>query len=179
MKPYAANTIAIYYAENIAAGANTVHVSVSNSTSLRFAILEYAGLATSGSLDLIATGQGDSTTPKSGSVSPSTSGEFALGIIMTARPRNLYGRNRIQGEELVPAAPNAKMVVEDLIRSASESVAASATLGAANNWAAGMATFKGASSGSGTTTAGNLSATPGSAVSRLFRSERPTRKRSN
>src|SRR5262249_33964053 len=45
-------TLGLYYAENVAGGPNTVTVSdtLAGGT-LRFAILEYAGVATSGSLD--------------------------------------------------------------------------------------------------------------------------------
>jgi hypothetical protein len=49
-------------AENIAAGANTITVSDTVSGTLRFAILEYAGVATANSLDVIASSQG--TTPR-------------------------------------------------------------------------------------------------------------------
>jgi YD repeat-containing protein len=45
------NTLAIYYAENIGSGANTVTVADSISGTLRFAILEYSGVATSSSLE--------------------------------------------------------------------------------------------------------------------------------
>src|SRR5436309_2089955 len=44
-------TNAIYYAENIKGGANTITASMTVSGPLRFAILEYSGVATSNSLD--------------------------------------------------------------------------------------------------------------------------------
>src|SRR6266403_4715199 len=55
-------TLAIYYAENIKAGANTVTVSETVSGPLRFTITEYSGVATANSLDgtAIATGGGAS-----------------------------------------------------------------------------------------------------------------------
>jgi len=60
-------TVAIFYAENIAAGANTVTVSDSISGgTLRFAILEYAGVATVNSLDVTAAATGNSVSPNSG-----------------------------------------------------------------------------------------------------------------
>ena len=136
------NTVAIYYAENVAGGANTVHVSDNSSASLRFAILEYRGVATSGSLDLTATGQGKSSTPKSGSVVTSQGGELVLGIMMTADPENYTAGAGYKAEELVPANPNAKLVIEDEVQSSAGTAAISATLGATNNWAAGSATFK-------------------------------------
>ncbi len=42
------DTLAIFYAENIAAGANTVTVSVSSADTLRFAILEFWGISSLG-----------------------------------------------------------------------------------------------------------------------------------
>src|SRR2546422_619320 len=63
------DTFGIFYAENVAGGANTVTVSesISNNT-LRFAILEYSGLATTNSLDLPATlaAQGNGTSATNG-----------------------------------------------------------------------------------------------------------------
>src|SRR6267142_6461731 len=44
------HTTAIYYAENISGGANTVTVANSRSGTLRFAIAEYSGIATANSL---------------------------------------------------------------------------------------------------------------------------------
>lgn len=158
------NTIAIYYAENIAGGTNTVHVSDSHSATLRFAILEYAGVASANSLDLTAAGEGNTTTPKSGTVVTAASGDLALGIIMTADVDSYSAGAGFKVEEIVPAAPNARLLVEDQIQSGAGTAAASATLGKADNWAAGLATFKPATRGSGTASAGNLTATPGSAV---------------
>jgi hypothetical protein len=48
------DTLAVFYAENIAGGANTITVSDTISATLRFAILEYSGVARSNSLDLTA-----------------------------------------------------------------------------------------------------------------------------
>jgi len=48
------NSIGIYYAENIAGGANAIRVSDTATASLRIAILEYSGVATLGSLDAVA-----------------------------------------------------------------------------------------------------------------------------
>ena len=51
-------TLAIFYAENISGGANTIQVSDSQSGTLRLAILEYSGVATTNSLDVTAAAQG-------------------------------------------------------------------------------------------------------------------------
>ena len=58
------DTIGMFYAEKIAGGENTVTVSDTTMGTLRVAILEYSGIATSGSLDVVAfTAQGNSATP--------------------------------------------------------------------------------------------------------------------
>ena len=56
-------TSAIYYAENIAGGANTITVTMTVSGPLRFAILEYSGVATSNSLDAGVAASATSTSP--------------------------------------------------------------------------------------------------------------------
>lgn len=50
----------------VAGGANTITVSDTAASTLRFAILEYSGVATSGSLEAAAVMQGDSASPSSG-----------------------------------------------------------------------------------------------------------------
>ena len=61
----AGDTLAIFYAEGIKSGFNTVTVadSISGAT-LRFAILEYSGLASANSLEAGAAAQGTSASPE-------------------------------------------------------------------------------------------------------------------
>ena len=136
------NTVGIYYAENIGGGANTVKVMVTSSTTLRFAILEYSGVATSGSLDVTATAQGSGTAANSGNAVTTASGDLLLGTIMTGDPENYTAGSGYKIEASVPALPNTKLMVEDQIQGSSGTASASATLGASNSWAAGLAAFK-------------------------------------
>src|SRR3981081_3374135 len=46
------DTLAVFYAENIAGGANTITVSDTASATLRLAIFEYSGVSTANSLDV-------------------------------------------------------------------------------------------------------------------------------
>jgi len=55
--------VGIYYAENIAGGAYAVTVSDTILGTLRFAVLEYSGVATSNSLDVTAAAEGTSSAP--------------------------------------------------------------------------------------------------------------------
>jgi hypothetical protein len=149
------DTVAIYYAENIAGGPNTVTVTDSISNTLRFAILEYSGVATSGSLDVAAAAQGQSGSPDSGSVTTTANGDLLLGTIMTGEPETFSAGSGYKIEESVPAEPYSKLIAEDQIQEAAGGSSASALIGANDNWAALLAAFKPAASG-GETTAPNI-----------------------
>src|SRR4029077_1774500 len=163
------NTIGIFYAENIAGGANTVTVSDTIADTLRIVILEYSGVATSGSLDTgaVAVTQGNSASPNSGRVVTTANGDVLLGRIMTGSTATYTAGSGYQIEETVPAKPNTKMIVEDQIQAASGTGSAGATLAAADLWAAGVAAFKSAGVGGGTapaiTSANNTTFTVGTA----------------
>jgi hypothetical protein len=142
------DTVAIYYAENIGGGANTIQVSDTDSATLRFAILEYSGVVTSGSLDVAAAAQGNSAFPNSGSVTTTANGDLLLGAIMTADAETFTAGSGYRIEESVPAEPNTKLIAEDQTQATAGASSASASLGAADFWAAGLAAFKAAASGS-------------------------------
>jgi hypothetical protein len=163
------DTLAIFYAENIAGGANTVTVSDGTSATLQFTILEYSGVATSGSFDAAAVTEGNSASPNSGSVATAVNGELLLGAIMTADFEMYTAGSGYRIEESVPAQPGTKLITEDQMQAAAGPSVASATLGATNAWAAGIATFKPVGSGGGTapaiTSAGSTTFTAGAAGS--------------
>ena len=140
-----ANTIGIFYAENILGGANTITVSDTISGTLRFAILEYSGVTTANSLDATVVAQGTSAAPSSGSLTTSLSGDLLLGEIITADAETFTATTSYKIEEFVPAEPNAKLIAEDQILASVGSAAATATLGASDPWAAALAAFKSAS----------------------------------
>jgi hypothetical protein len=141
-------TLGIYYAENIAAGSNNVTVSDTNSAALRFAILEYSGIATSSSLDGIPTGAyGTSATPASANMTTISNGDLILGNISTANPNSYTPGTGFTGEQYVPALPNTKLLAEDMIQPGAGVVASSATINASDQWAATVAAFRAASAG--------------------------------
>ena len=143
-------SLAIYYAENVAAGANTVTVSDTISGTLRFAILEYSGVATSSSFDVGAAAQGHSAAPSSGNATTTANGDLLLGAIFTGNPNTFTAGTGYTIEERVPAAPNSKLASQDQIQSAAGSVSSSATLGTADDWGAVLAAFKPAAGSGGT-----------------------------
>jgi len=136
------NTVAIFYAENISAGANTVTVSDTITATLRIIILEYTGVATANSLDVTAAAQGSSTSPNSGNLTTSSSGELLLGAVVTADSASFTAGSQFVIRTHVPSEPNTKLIAEDQIQSVAGSAAATASLGASDPWGAVLATFK-------------------------------------
>src|SRR5271155_852089 len=160
------DTLAIFYAENIAAGANTVTISVSSADTLRFAILEFSGVATSGSVDQAIASQGSNASPNSGSITTTANGDLLLGAILTADGETFTAGSGFQILESVPAAPNTKLLAEYQIQGMSGSTSASATLSSADPWSAAIAAFKAGTGGTSApkiTSANNATFTVGSA----------------
>jgi RHS repeat-associated protein len=139
------DTLAIFYAENIAGGANTITVTDTTPATLRIAILEYSGVATSNSLDVTATATGTSVSPNSGSATTTANGELLVGMIMAGSAATFTAGSGYTTEEAVPAEPNTKLMVEDQIQAAAGTASANASLATSDDWAAALATFKAAS----------------------------------
>ena len=135
-------TVAIFYAEDIAAGTNTVTVSDSiNGGTLRFAIFEYSGVATGSSLDVTAAAQGTSATPNSGSAATTAADDLVIGAISTSDAATFTAGSGYVIQERVPAT-STKLVVEDRRQATAGAVSASATLSVSRIWGAVMAAFK-------------------------------------
>src|SRR5258708_20476984 len=79
-------------------------------------MLEYSGVATSNSLDATAVTQGNSTSPNSGSLSPTANGDLLLGAIVTQNPAAFTAGSGYTIEEFAPAEPNTKLIAEDQIQ---------------------------------------------------------------
>jgi len=145
----AGDTLAIFYAENIKAGANTITVASSIATTLRFAILEYAGVALMNSLDGSAATQGTSATPTSGPVTTTAAGDLLLAAIASANGRTFTAGGGYVIQDRVPAAPNTKLVAEHQIQAAAGTASATAALSASDNWGAALAAFRPAGNNGG------------------------------
>ena len=142
-------TLAIYYAENVKGGANTLTVSDTVSGPFRFAILEYSGIATSNSLDVTAAATGTSTSPNSGNLTTTASGDLLLGAIATTNAAVFTAASGYTIADSVPAEPNTKVVTEDQIQAASGAASTSATLAGPDIWGAVSGAFKAATGGGG------------------------------
>src|SRR5436309_2425334 len=138
-------TLGIFYAENIASGANTITVSDTITGTMRYAILEYSGVAMANSLDGAAVaGQGTDASPKSGILMTTANGDLVLGETSTANPASFTAGSGYLARDFVPAEPNTKLLVEDQIQAVSGNISANASLGASDNWGAAVAAFKSA-----------------------------------
>src|SRR6266851_4998488 len=135
------DALGIFYAENIASGANQVTVSDTISGTMRIGILEYSGVASSSSLDAAIAGQGSSNAPLSGSITTSTNGDLLLGAVLTGNGAVFTAGSGYLIEERVPAEPGTKLIVEDQVQPASGATSASVSLGAADNWGAAVLAF--------------------------------------
>jgi len=138
----AGDTLALFYAENIRSGANTVSVVAASSATLRLAIFEYSGVALANSLDAIAATQGSGAAPNSGNATTTAPGELAIGAVATANGRTVSAGSGYVIDELVPTAPNTKLLVEHQLKSIAGTVAATASLNAADAWGSVLATFR-------------------------------------
>jgi hypothetical protein len=136
------NTLAIFYAENVRSGANTVTVSDTASGTLRFAILEFTGVATANSLDVTVAAQGTSTSPNCGNVTTTANGDLLLGAIATADAASFTTPSGVEIMEHVPAEPNTKLIADYQIQSAAGSTSATASLAASDPWGVVLAAFK-------------------------------------
>ena len=136
------DTLALYYAPTIAGGPNTVTVSDTIQGTLRFALLEYAGIAASSPLDVTAAAQGSGTNPSSGSVATTGNGDLLLGAIATANSPGFAAGSGYTIEGSVPAPPGTKLIAEDAVQAVAGPAALTATLLASDSWAAVLAAFR-------------------------------------
>ena len=99
------DTLAIFYAENIIGGANTVTVSDTiSAATLRFAILEYSGVARASSLEGASAAQGTNGSPASGTVTTTTGGDLLFGAVMSGNGQTFTAGGRYYNSDLVRCA---------------------------------------------------------------------------
>ena len=140
-----ADTIGIFYAENIAGGANTVTVSDNIAAgTLRFSILEYSGVALTNSIDASTATEGTGATPATANAPTSWGADLLLSEIVTANAATYTAGSGYKIEDFVPSEPNSKMMDEDQIQAAAGNASANATIGASDSWGAAFAAFKSA-----------------------------------
>ncbi len=131
----------IYYAKNIAAGANTVTVTFSQAAAVPdIRVLEYSGLDAVTPLDATAGAAGNSAAASSGNATTTKANELIFGAGMTARHFNSAGTGFTSRIITTPDGD----IAEDQIVGSTGSYSATAPL-ASGNWVMQMATFAAAS----------------------------------
>ncbi len=136
------NTVAIFYAENIRAGSNTVTVGVPTSASIRIAIFEYAGVARTNALDVTASRSGSGASPDSGTATTTAAGGLVVGVFSTGSGRTFTGGSGYTIRETVQAAPSTRLMVQDATQIAAGPVSAGATLDSSDLWGSVLVAFK-------------------------------------
>ncbi len=151
--------LSVYYAENIAAGANTVSVVFTGGIAMRLAIFEYSGLATSGSLDRIAGNSGSSTnTGTSGNVTTTAANELAFGAVGVDVLQNFAAGTNWRLEQCQNTCGAGYLATEDQPLSSTQTVASTwGTFSGSPFWSAIIATFKKAPSAATSTISGTIS----------------------
>jgi hypothetical protein len=135
---------AILYATNIRGGSNTVSIKFSQAVGyLALGVHEYSGIAASGALDVAKGAMGNGSTPSSGTVATTTSGDliFGCGVEDSSGSGDTFsaGTSFVKRVDLSNAAAYAD---EDTNQAKAGSIAASWTLSPAGSWIATVAAFK-------------------------------------
>lgn len=130
----------IFSALNISGNlADTVTVTVTGTPSLRCAIHEYSGLATSSALDQVNSNQVDATNaPDSGNVTTTQADELLFGVVSSAQITIATAGTNYTKREAV----DSKLTTEDRIVASTLTISASFSLAANDNWACLIATYK-------------------------------------
>jgi len=162
--------LAILYAPNIRAGANTVTVNLGASNAYRRIIIsEYAGIAVSAPLDGVAKNRAAGTTASNGVTSTAATttanGDLIFGVTMD--DSGLFGTITAgTGFTRRAFVNNMDMATEDRVQPTAGSVAATFTFSRADMYLAQMAAFKsGSGGGGGSPSVSALACAPASVMS--------------
>jgi hypothetical protein len=132
---------AIYYAKNIAAGANTVTVTFSQAAAfVDVRVLEYSGADTASPLDVTAGAIGTGGTPSSGAATTTSAKELIFGAGMTGSHFSGAGSGFTSR---VITSPDGD-IAEDQVVNATGAYSATAPLAYSSAWIMQLATFKAA-----------------------------------
>ncbi len=137
-------TVPTYTCANASTAPDTVTIAVNTvNTSVRMAIYEYSGVATSGCLDTQSTGVGNSTAVASGSITPSSNNELVMAWGGFNTGSTVTGGTSFTVEDQVPsAAGSIRMEAEAWIQTTATATAGAFTLSTAANWVSNVAAFK-------------------------------------
>jgi hypothetical protein len=135
-------SIGWYVCANASNSAETVTVSISPNATIRMAIYEYSGAATSSCLDVQNTGSGTGTAVASTSITPGAANELVLAWGEFNQVETVTVGTNFTLEDQVPAAPNTRMAAEDWIQTTATATTGPMTIGTSTSWTSNVAAFK-------------------------------------
>lgn len=133
-------SLEIWYAMNIAAGANTVTFATSGGANIkRFIIAEYSSVATTGALDQTNSAVAASTAPASGTVTPTQDGELFIAGGFSSGTRVFTAGTDFT---MITTVGGDRLAAEDYVQPTATTHNGNFTLNTSDAWAAVVATFK-------------------------------------
>lgn len=138
------STVGIGYALNIGAGSTTVTFGISGlAASLRMSVSEFSGVATSSAIDKTAGASGNSTTPASGSVTPTTNGQLFYAVCHSGSATTYTAGTDFTLNTAIPSgAGSQRLATERYIQPTAAAHNGNFTAGSSQLWAAALATFR-------------------------------------
>lgn len=139
---------AIFYFANTAGGANTVTFTFTGGTPTdRCSVAEFSGAATSSPLDQTNHAEGSSTTPTSGSITPTQDGELLV-CVATGDGGAVYTAGTDFSKNInVPDATNTRIGGEYYIQPTAAAHNGTWSIASSQNWTSEIASFKAAAAG--------------------------------
>ena len=139
-----AGTLYIFTAPNAKATTVITVTLTGGSATIRIAIAEYSGVATSAPLDQTNVATGSSTAPNSGNVTPGQNNELLIGAVANANG-SAWTSPSLTSQQEVPTGGGSKLIFMDQIQTTATTRAASVSI-SSQGWIAMIATYNPASS---------------------------------
>ncbi len=144
---FSSHSLEVWSASNVAAGATTVTMTFTASSNNVLIIAEYSGVVTSTPLDQVAaaqSGDGINSTPAdSGNTATTTQAdELQIGATVAFDATHTAANGFTQQGIVTNGISSSTLSLQDKTVAATGAYQSQTTLGAANQWAAAIATFK-------------------------------------
>lgn len=132
-----------------AGSAQTLTFQPGTSQTMRIAIYEYSGVASSSELDVTNNGTGTGTSATAGTgITPIANNELIIGVVAVDNTGTFTAGSNFTQEDAVPAAPNTKQATQDWVQtSGPTATTAPQTISQSVNWTDLVAAFKPSAAG--------------------------------
>lgn len=136
------STVAMFFADYIHSGTNTITVIPDHPGYMRIVIREYAGVSERESLDAVTGNVGTSAQPNSGTMRTNSHGDLILSAAIASDASSVSPCAGAVNVDYIPEPPGTKLVVEDEYQSNAGPVSGCVTLGSPRSWAMISVAFK-------------------------------------